>query len=83
MSGEEVLIGGNVRSNLERGQSQIKSYCNFAYSALACFRMGMSGSASFFVGGNALLLRFLQQNHIGFGVSAQYAKLLPVRRPVE
>ena len=23
------------------------SYCNFAYSALACFRMGMSGSASF------------------------------------
>ncbi len=24
-----------------------KHYCNFAYSALACFRMGMSGSASF------------------------------------
>jgi hypothetical protein len=23
------------------------SYCNFPYSALACFRMGMSGSASF------------------------------------
>ena len=23
------------------------SYCNFAYSALASFRMGMSGSASF------------------------------------
>ena len=23
------------------------SYCNFAYSALAFFRMGMSGSASF------------------------------------
>ena len=22
-------------------------YCSFAYSALACFRMGMSGSASF------------------------------------
>src|SRR6266513_3184277 len=22
-------------------------YCNFAYSALACFKMGMSGSASF------------------------------------
>jgi len=22
-------------------------YCNFAYSVLACFRMGMSGSASF------------------------------------
>ena len=22
-------------------------YCNFAYSTLACFRMGMSGSASF------------------------------------
>ena len=24
-----------------------QNYCNFAYSALACFRMGMSGSASF------------------------------------
>jgi hypothetical protein len=24
-----------------------KFYCSFAYSALACFRMGMSGSASF------------------------------------
>ena len=24
-----------------------RSYCSFAYSALACFRMGMSGSASF------------------------------------
>ena len=23
------------------------AYCNFVYSALACFRMGMSGSASF------------------------------------
>ena len=23
------------------------AYCSFAYSALACFRMGMSGSASF------------------------------------
>ena len=23
-------------------------YCNFAYSALACFRMGMSGSASYY-----------------------------------
>ena len=24
-----------------------RNHCNFAYSALACFRMGMSGSASF------------------------------------
>src|ERR1017187_3250578 len=44
---EEVLIGGNVRSDLDRGQSQIKSYCSFAYSALASFRMGTAGSASF------------------------------------
>jgi len=27
--------------------SEMVYYCNFAYSALACFRMGMSGSASF------------------------------------
>jgi len=26
---------------------QQNSYCSLAYSALACFRMGMSGSASF------------------------------------
>ena len=26
---------------------QLRAHCNFAYSALACFRMGMSGSASF------------------------------------
>jgi len=25
----------------------VRDYCSFAYSALACFRMGMSGSASF------------------------------------
>jgi hypothetical protein len=25
----------------------LKHYCSFAFSALACFRMGMSGSASF------------------------------------
>ena len=31
------------------GQSRIRvgNYCSLAYSALACFRMGMSGSASF------------------------------------
>ena len=27
--------------------SDLRPYCSFAYSALACFRMGMSGSASF------------------------------------
>ena len=33
---------------LARPEGRICScYCNFAYSALACFRMGMSGSASF------------------------------------
>jgi hypothetical protein len=30
-----------------RGFSRQNSHCSFAYSALACFRMGMSGSASF------------------------------------
>jgi serine/threonine protein kinase len=27
--------------------SDLRTYCSFSYSALACFRMGMSGSASF------------------------------------
>ena len=31
----------------------------------------------------ALLFRFLQENHIGIRVPAQYAELLSVRRPVE
>jgi redox-sensitive bicupin YhaK (pirin superfamily) len=30
-----------------RRSSRTTSYCSFAYSALACFRRGMSGSASF------------------------------------
>src|SRR6266571_3612585 len=46
-----VAIGGSVRSyRWERSiaiLSTEKGYCNFAYSALASFRMGMSGSASF------------------------------------
>jgi hypothetical protein len=29
---------------------RFSSYCSFAYSALASFRMGMSGSASFLIG---------------------------------
>ena len=29
------------------GARTFSSYCSFAYSALACFRMGMSGSAFF------------------------------------
>jgi hypothetical protein len=28
-------------------RSKTRDYCNFAYSALDCFRMGRSGSASF------------------------------------
>jgi hypothetical protein len=34
------------------------NYCNFAYSALACFRMGMSGSASFQRAKEILIRRF-------------------------
>ena len=28
-------------------EAALSRYCKFAYSAFACFRMGMSGSASF------------------------------------
>jgi prepilin-type N-terminal cleavage/methylation domain-containing protein len=35
----------SARSHLRTQVSN--SYCSFAYSALACFRMGISGSASF------------------------------------
>ena len=38
----EIL--GRTRANVNAAPPD---YCNFAYSAFACFRMGMSGSASF------------------------------------
>jgi hypothetical protein len=50
------LRSGTVRSRLPEslrgvfahlGMRELGRYCNFAYSALACLRMGMSGSASF------------------------------------
>src|ERR1700675_4557642 len=47
----DLPIGGNVRTQSWLGQLEEfkpgNSYCSFAYSALASFRMGMSGSASF------------------------------------
>ena len=46
--GTELPTGGKVMPQRLRGQRAFSlAYCNFAYSLLACFRMGMSGSASF------------------------------------
>jgi hypothetical protein len=45
-----TMRGGLVPTNCghcTRDEIRTEHYCNFAYSALACFRMGMSGSASF------------------------------------
>jgi hypothetical protein len=36
-----------LRANSKQPGRTFPFYCSFAYSALACFRMGMSGSASF------------------------------------
>ena len=36
-----------VAWEIRSAMSAMKTYCNLAYSALASFRMGMSGSASF------------------------------------
>jgi hypothetical protein len=36
-----------TRHNLKSSRKLAINYCNFAYSALACFSAGMSGSASF------------------------------------
>jgi hypothetical protein len=38
---------GRIVRKVNRNASQERSYCTFAYSALASFRMGMSRSASF------------------------------------
>jgi hypothetical protein len=40
---ESLLFGAGIFFP----DSILNGYCSFAYSALACFRMGMSGSASF------------------------------------
>jgi len=58
-------------------------YCSFSYSALACFRMGMSGSASFQKvrhSESSGILRFglLQEHDIGIRMAAQDAKTLPI-----
>ena len=42
----KLSLGGMPRSQSQRF-SEWSSYCSLTYSALACFRMGMSGSASF------------------------------------
>jgi hypothetical protein len=57
-----------------------------AYSALASFRMGMSGSASFQSLTNTWhILRFglLQEYNIGIGVAANQTQLAAVERPVK
>jgi len=58
----ELSLDGSVRSvrgalsarefgikaiAVPESNARVQDYCNFAYSALACFRMGISGSASF------------------------------------
>jgi len=44
---EEACDRHSVAKNSKRQGQGLFRYCNFAYSALAYFRMGMSGSASF------------------------------------
>jgi hypothetical protein len=39
-------VYNNYPLTVRLGRS-VSSYCNFSYSALACFKTGMSGSASF------------------------------------
>src|SRR5580693_5091321 len=43
--GEELFL--LTSSFIGPVRNRVILYCSFAYSALACFRMGMSGSASF------------------------------------
>ena len=72
---------------LDRKKAIPKSFiCNFAYSALASFRIGMSGSASFQsargLGDSALRFGFSQENHVLLRVTSQDTETLSIRRPV-
>ena len=59
-------------------------YCNFAYSALACLRMGMSGSASFQNVRTVLVsLKVANQRDISLCMSASDSKPVPVNRPTK
>ena len=42
-----IALLQQLRSVIELVEDVTEGYCSFAYSALASFRMGMSGSASF------------------------------------
>jgi len=44
---EGTMCGAIALSRVMVSAEWPSRYCSFAYSALACFRMGMSGSASF------------------------------------
>jgi hypothetical protein len=44
---ERGLVFFDNSSKKTKGKNTPRTYCNFAYSALAAMRMGMSGSASF------------------------------------
>ena len=43
----DVAWSHQLSATIKRRGRTSPLYCSFAYSALACFRMGMSGSASF------------------------------------
>jgi len=63
-------------------------YFNFAYSALACFRMGIRGSASFPEGEEIFItaaspLGLLQENNVKIEVTAQNTETLSIRRQVK
>ena len=45
--GGSILGGGKVITRLFAIAALLRGYCSLAYSDLACFKMGMSGSASF------------------------------------
>jgi hypothetical protein len=62
-------------------------YCSLAYSALACFRMGMSESASFQrvkkCRSRMSRLGFLQENNVRVKMAAQDSEILSIRRQAE
>ena len=49
----------------ETGSLLVRSHLSFSYSSLACFRMGMSGSASFQSVRKSISGYFLFADHLG------------------
>lgn len=77
----DPISGWGIRRGQTRRAS--KSYCSFAYSALACFRMGMPGLVRLPIKLLPVSLNVADQCDIAFCVGAGDGEVATVKRPTK